>query len=173
MKRILSMLTLAVAAISLTSCAATDEKATSTTAAAAAASPTENVEQALLKLEREWAEALVKADMAALDRLMADDWSMTTWNGQTQTKAQSIEEIKSGVVKFETANVDNLKIRTFGDVAVVTLSQTEKSKNKGKDSSGRYLYTDVWVKRNGQWQAVATHGTKVEQPKQNKRATGA
>lgn len=173
MKRIFSMLTLAVAAISLTSCAATDEKVTSTAATPAAASPTENVEQALIKLEREWAEALVKADTATLDRLMADDWSMTTWDGQIRTKAQSIEEVKSGVVKFEAANVDNLKVRTFGDVAVVTLGQTEQGKNKGKDSSGRFRYTDVWVKRNGRWQAVATHGTKVEQPKQNKRATGA
>jgi uncharacterized protein (TIGR02246 family) len=173
MRRIFSRLTLAVVAVSLTSCAATEEKATSTAATPAAASPTENVEQALMKLEREWAEALVKADTAALDRLMADDWSMTTWDGRTQTKAQSIEEFKSGVVKLETANVDSLKVRTFGDVAIVTLGQTEQGTNKGKDSSGRFLYTDVWVKRKGQWQAVATHGTKVEQPKQNKRANGA
>jgi uncharacterized protein (TIGR02246 family) len=169
MRRIISILTLAVAAASLTSCAATDEKATSssaaTAAAAAAASPTENVEQALIKLEREWAEALVKADAATLERVMADDWSMTTWDGKTQTKAQSIAEIKSGVSKFEAASVDNIKVRVFGDAAVVTLTQTEKSQERGKDSSGRYLYTDVWVKRDGKWQAVATHGTKAEQPK--------
>jgi uncharacterized protein (TIGR02246 family) len=170
MRRIISLLTLAVAAVSLTSCAATGEKATSssaatTAAAAAAASPTENVEQALIKLEREWAEALVKADTATLDRVMADDWSMTTWDGKTQTKAQSIAEIKSGASKFEAASVDNIKVRVFGDAAVVTLTQTEKSQERGKDSSGRYLYTDVWVKRDGKWQAVATHGTKAEQPK--------
>lgn len=167
MRRIISLLTLAIAAVSLTSCAATDEKATPSSAAtaAAAASPTENVEQALIKLEREWAEALVKADTATLDRVMADDWSMTTWDGRTQTKAQSIAEIKSGVSKFEAASVDGFKVRVFGDAAVVTLTQTEKSQEKGKDSSGRYLYTDVWVKRDGKWQAVATHGTKAEQPK--------
>jgi uncharacterized protein (TIGR02246 family) len=170
MRRVISLLTLAVAAVSLTSCAATDEKATSssaatTAAAAAAASPAENVEQALIRLEREWAEALVKADVTALDRVMADDWSMTTWDGRTQTKAQSIEEIKSGVSKFEAASADNFKVRVFGDAAVVTLTQTEKSQERGKDNSGRYLYTDVWVKRDGKWQAVATHGTKAEQPK--------
>jgi uncharacterized protein (TIGR02246 family) len=169
MRRIISLLTLAVAAVSLTSCAATGEKATSssaaTAAAAAAASPAENVEQALIKLEREWAEALVKADAATLERVMADDWSMTTWDGKTQAKAQSIAEIKSGASKFEAASVDNIKVRVFGDAAVVTLTQTEKSQERGKDSSGRYLYTDVWVKRDGKWQAVATHGTKAEQPK--------
>jgi len=167
MKRIISLLLLAVVALSLSSCATTSEKTASTaaTSAAATASPTENVEQALIKLEREWAEALVKVDGATLDRIQADDWIMTSWDGQTQTKAQSIEEIKSGVYQAASVSLDNLKVRTFGDVAVVTLGQTEKSKYKGKESSGRYLYTDVWVKRNGKWQVVATHGTKVEQPK--------
>ena len=167
MKQIISIALLVVTALSLSSCAPTEPTATSsaTTAATAAASPAENVEQVLIKLEREWAEALVKADGAALDRIQADDWVMTSWDGQTQTKAQSIEEIKSGVYQAASVNLDNLKVRTFGDVAVVTLGQTEKSKYKGKESSGRYLYTDVWVKRNGKWQVVATHGTKVEQPK--------
>jgi uncharacterized protein (TIGR02246 family) len=167
MKRIFSLMMLAVAAISLSSCATTEQKATSpaTTAATAAASPTENVEQVITKMEREWAEALVKADVATLDRMMADDWLMTTWDGQTVPKAQSIEEFKSGVSKLTAADIDNLKVRVFGDTAVATIGQTEKGTYKGKDSSGRYLYTDVWVKRNGKWQAVATHGTKVEPPK--------
>lgn len=168
MKRML-MTSVAIALAALfSSCAASEEKARSAPvpAAAAAASPAENVEQVITQLEREWAEAGVKADAAALDRLMADDWLMTSWDGQTLTKAQSIEEFKSGVYKAESVNLDNIKVRAFGDVAVVTLGQTEKSKYKGKESSGRYLYTDVWVKRNGKWQVAATHGTKVEQPKQ-------
>lgn len=167
MKQIISIALLVVAALSFSSCAPAEPTATSsaTTAATTAASPAENVEQVITQLEREWAEAGVKADAAALDRLIASDWSLTSWDGQTQTKAQILEEIKAGAYKQESVNLDNIKVRTFGDVAVVTLSQTEKSRYKGKDSSGRYLYTDVWVKRNGKWQAVATHGTKVEQPK--------
>ena len=103
--------------------------------------------------------------MAASDRVVADDWIGTSWNGQTQTKAQIVEELKTGVYKAPSVNVDNIKVRVFGDVAIATLSQTEKSQYKGKDSSGRYLYTDVWVKRNGKWQVVASHGHKAEQAK--------
>jgi hypothetical protein len=40
-------------------------------------------------------------------------------------------------------------------------SDTEKSTYHGKDSSGQYSWTDVFVKRNGQWQAVASQSTKV------------
>jgi uncharacterized protein (TIGR02246 family) len=169
MKQIIRIALLIVAALSFSSCATTEPSASSSatpaTAATAAASPAENVEQTITKLEREWAAALVKADAAAFDRLMADDWLMTTWDGQTVSKAQSIEEFKSGVAKLTAAEIGNLKVRVFGDTAVATIGQTEKGTYKGQDSSGHYLYTDVWVKRNGQWQAVASHGTKVKQSK--------
>jgi uncharacterized protein (TIGR02246 family) len=167
MKQLISIMLLVAIVLSVASCTTTDSPATSatTTAATATASPAENVEQAITKLEREWAEALVKADVATLERVMADDWLMTTWDGQTQTKAQSIAEFKSGETKLTAADMGNLKVRVFGDTAVATLSLMEKGMSKGKDSSGHFLYTDVWVKRNGKWQAVATHGTKVEQPK--------
>ena len=163
MKRILGIMTLAVAAISFSSCATTGQKSAST--AAAAASPTENVAQAITKLERDWADVTVKGDLAATGRIVADDWIGTSWNGETQPKAQIMEELKTGAYKPSSINVDNIKVRTFGDVAVATLTQTEKSQYKGKDSSGRYLYTDVWVKRNGKWQVVSSHGSKPEQSK--------
>ena len=163
MKRIFSLMILAVAAIHFSSCATTDKKEAS--AATPAAIPTENVEQAITKLERDWAAASVKADMAATDRIVADDWIGTSWDGQIQPKAQIVDELKTGTYKPSSMNVDNIKVRVFGDVAVATLTQTEKSQYKGKDSSGRYLYTDVWVKRNGNWQVISSHGCKPVPPK--------
>jgi hypothetical protein len=47
----------------------------------------------------------------------------------------------------------------YGDAAVAFTSQQEKSKYDGKDSSGHYHYTNVWVKRDGVWQVVASHGS--------------
>jgi hypothetical protein len=52
-------------------------------------------------------------------------------------------------------------VRVYGDTAIASGLGTEKSTYKGKDTSGQYRYTDVFVKRNGTWQAVATHGSKV------------
>jgi hypothetical protein len=51
-------------------------------------------------------------------------------------------------------------VNVFGDTAVSFTSQEEKSKYDGKDSSGHYHFTDVWVKRDGKWQAVASHGSR-------------
>jgi hypothetical protein len=61
--------------------------------------------------------------------------------------------------------MDPIKVRVFGDVAIVTAGDVEKSTYKGKDSSGHYVWTDVYMNRNGQWQAVATQGSKVPSPK--------
>jgi len=52
-----------------------------------------------------------------------------------------------------------MKVRVFGDTAVVTGSDDEKSSYKSKDTSGHYLWSDVFVKREGRWQAVASQGT--------------
>ncbi len=52
-------------------------------------------------------------------------------------------------------------MRAYGDTAVVHGLETEKSSYKGKDTSGQYRFTDVFVKRNGRWQAIATQVTRV------------
>lgn len=163
MKRILSLVTLTVFAIFFSSCTAPEEKATASPAPSTAL--TENVEQVLTKLERDWAEAIVKGDAATIDRLLADDFIATLWDGKSETKAQHIEAVKSGAYKVESMNLDEIKVHVFGDTAVVTLRQTEKSKTNGKDNSGWYRFTDTWIKRNGKWQVVADHGCKVEPPK--------
>jgi len=54
-----------------------------------------------------------------------------------------------------------MKVRVFGNTAVVTGTDTEKSSYKGKDTSGKYVWTDVFVQRNGRWQAAASQSVKV------------
>ena len=56
-----------------------------------------------------------------------------------------------------------MKVRVFGNTAVVTGSDDEKSSYKGKDTGGHYVWTDIFVKRNGRWQAVASQGTLMAQ----------
>jgi hypothetical protein len=54
----------------------------------------------------------------------------------------------------------SMTVRIFGITAVVTGSNTEKSMSHGKDSSGKYVWTDVFVMRNGLWQVVASQSTR-------------
>ena len=85
---------------------------------------------------------------------------MTTLpDGQTNSKADHLEEIRTEQYKVESMTLDDIKVRVFGDTAVVTYGVTEKSVDKGKDSSGHTVWTDIFIKRNGGWQIVAEHGS--------------
>jgi ketosteroid isomerase-like protein len=120
------------------------------------------VAQALMQMEREWVEAAQKKDAATLDRILADDW---VGQGPTgiATKAEALADLKSGDNTLESITLGDMKVRVFGDTAVVTGSDDEKSSYKGKDTSGHYTWTDVFVKRQGRWQASASQGTRITQ----------
>jgi ketosteroid isomerase-like protein len=70
-------------------------------------------------------------------------------------------DLKSGAATTQTVDLGEMKVRVFGNTAVVTGTDTEKSSYKGKDTSGKYVWTDVFVQRNGRWQAAASQSVKV------------
>jgi ketosteroid isomerase-like protein len=122
------------------------------------------IEQAITKLENDWAEALLKGDQAAIDRIVAPEWTLVGPDGKVQSKAQADSDLKAGTVKFESFKLNDLKVSVFKNTAVAQGLETEKSSYKGKDTSGQYRFTDVFIKRDGRWQAVATQITRVEAP---------
>ena len=122
-----------------------------------------SVEQELIKLENDWNDAMVKRDVAFLDRILADDFMSGQSDGTYLTKAQFIANVKSGDLLVSTAVFDDFKIRVFGDTAVFYCHYIEKSTTKGKDSSIYSQWTDTWVKIAGRWQCVAGNGSKIEQ----------
>ena len=116
---------------------------------------TETVEQSLTRMEREWATAYVTKDWATVDRILADDYA-AIFGGMDQTKAELMDELKSGFVKYTSITTGNMRVRVFGNTAVVTGSNDEKSSRKNMDTSGHYVWTDVFVNRQGRWQVVAS-----------------
>jgi ketosteroid isomerase-like protein len=123
--------------------------------------PSGSTEQIITQLEQDWGMASVKKDVATYDRIMAPEYMWSGPEGETADKAQNIDEVKSGVYTCTSFHLDEVKVKVYGDTAVVFGLETEKSTYKGKDSSGQYRFTDVFVKRNGVWQAVASHSSNV------------
>jgi len=128
----------------------------------ACSTPAGNDEQTLIQLEQDWSEALVKADQPAFDRIMAVDYIFIDPDGQVVTKAQGDAEFKAGVTKFDAFVSDDMKVRVFGDTAIVTGRATMTGTSKGKDISGQDRWTDVFVRRDGRWQAVSSHASHVK-----------
>jgi ketosteroid isomerase-like protein len=107
----------------------------------------------------------VKGDVVAWSRCLAEDWGGTTPGGTMVTKAGAYADLKAGRVVRELFRLDDLKVRVYGDVAIVLGLETEKSMIHGKDMSGQYRFTDVFVKSDGRWQAVASHASRVSTQK--------
>jgi ketosteroid isomerase-like protein len=107
----------------------------------------------ILQLERDWVQSFVTMDVAANQRIMADDFVGTEPDGTRSKKADTIAFLKTGeAFASNHLNEDDVTIRFYGEVAVVNGSESWKQKN-GK--AGRYIWTDVFVKRSGQWQVVS------------------
>lgn len=123
----------------------------------------ESVEQELIKLENEWADAWVKMDVAFFGRIMADDYTWTSPWGEVVTKADNLAFAKSGEDVITSWVPADMKVRVYGDAAVVTGLQTIKDTYKGEDVSGQERWTHTWVKLAGRWQCVAGHSSEIAQ----------
>jgi ketosteroid isomerase-like protein len=161
MKHLPLVLVLAIAAASFAQAQTPDKKSGPP---AASKSADAGVEQALMKMEQDSLAAILKRDVAAFGRFFADDAVLTTPDGSLQTKAQLLADIKSGDLVLESSSISDMKVRVYGAAAIVTYITTDKGKYKGQDISGRFRWTDTFVRGSGGWQIVAGHGTPVQGP---------
>jgi len=108
-------------------------------------------------------QAVQRGDTATFDRMCADDYVSTNNVGLVRTKAQVIEDLKSGALKVESMISDDVNVRVQGDTAIVTGRVTTKVQDRGRDTSGQNRFTQVYMKRNGRWQLVAFQQTRIAQ----------
>jgi len=122
---------------------------------------TVSVEQELIKLENEWADAWAKQDVAFFDRILAGDFTFTSpWSGIV-SKADYLALVKSGDRVFTSWVLADMKVRVYGDAAVVTGFNALKETYKGKDVSSQNRWTRTWVTSAGRWQCVAGHSSEI------------
>ena len=128
----------------------------------AAAADQSGVAAHLKQLETDWVTAMRDGNVARLNELIADDWVGINQDGTKGTKQEYVDGVKSGTDKIESFEMGPMEVKVLGKVAVVQGSDTGKSTYKGKDSSGTYFWTDVFVKRGGKWQAVRSQVARVK-----------
>ena len=102
--------------------------------------------------------AQLDADVAALDRLIADELLFTGPDGQLGTKAQDLEAHGSGAVRFLAHEPEELRVRRVGaDVAVTALRARLRVRVMGQEVEGTFRYTRVWSRDDGRWRVVGGH----------------
>jgi len=112
----------------------------------------------LTKLNKDWLNSYSTKDKATLARIFAEDFVLISPKGTKMTK----QDIINNLDKQETVSmaVDSIDVRLLtNDVGLITAYTTFILKIEGKDVTGQNCYQDVYLKRNGQWFAVAAHVT--------------
>jgi ketosteroid isomerase-like protein len=122
-----------------------------------------SAEQQIKKATDQIITALLKGDPDSYEKLLSDDYIGIRGDGILLTKAQEVESVKSGALKYETNDVRDLKIRVYGDTAVATARVFSKGITNGKPHSGSVRITRVWQKQKGIWKCVSYQVTRVSQ----------
>lgn len=125
-------------------------------------------EEEVRKLERRWLDAYEQNDPEAMDRIVADDFTITFPNGAMQTKPQLMAMIKAPrrtsapKMRFRTEDV---RSRAYGDTVILLGKVVSEYERDGKAVREASRYTDTYVRRGGRWQVVASHLSNAEEAK--------
>ena len=116
----------------------------------------------VLALETLWNQAEVAKDAAALDHLLAEDFSFVDIDGSVQNKLEFLDSIKHPVEHIETIGNDSINARVYGDTVIVNGTYHEKGTLNGKPYFRRGRFTDTWVRQGSSWMCVASHSTLMQ-----------
>ena len=118
-------------------------------------------EQALIKIQHEWAEARVRADSSYARRLEAEDCTIVWPDGRIVKKRADLQTMTGDIV-FTEFKVNDLQVRVYGETGVVVGRGTIKAQKKQEDLlSGDFVWTDTFVKQDHEWKVVASQITPV------------
>jgi hypothetical protein len=121
-------------------------------------------EKEVLEVERQKDQAIRNRDMAVLDRIYVDNLAFANGRGKVLTKAQHMEEIRSGNVKYLNSDRSDFHVHVYGGTAVLTGRENSTVEYHGKTISSPRQFITVYVKLDGQWRYVAHQVTPVAEP---------
>ena len=150
MRPVITRIIMAVIVIGVAGCVTWGQTAPSDLAAA----EVERVDHARL-------DAILKGDFDAVEKFLADDVIRTFSNGAVANKAEYLDRQRSGQRRLTSSVHDDVRVRVYGDAAVITGRSTGKLMVDGKEQALLVRYTHVYVKQHGQWRMVALHAGPV------------
>ena len=112
----------------------------------------------LAQLEHDWMNAVKGRDIERLDRLLGDEFRLTT--GRPGNEVRSRQEylaITRDRYSIEAFEFEELEVNVYGHVALVRSRYRQTGSMDGQDRNQAFLMTDVFVRRGGRWQAVTRH----------------
>ena len=116
--------------------------------------------QELTQIEQRLGSTWKLGDCAGWGAMIAPEWSVIHITGETMTRAQALEMCQKPPLPIESFAIDGISVRVFGDAAVVT-GRTTVTVGGASPVTVKLRFTDVFIRRSGEWLAVASHATSL------------
>jgi len=113
------------------------------------------------KADRARFEAMIKADTATLADLLSPDLTYVHSSGVLESRDEYVEAIRSGKYKYKKVDLEDVKVRAYGDTALVSGKATIDVTSSGNEVHSVLCFLDVWVKQDGKWRMSAWQSTRL------------
>jgi ketosteroid isomerase-like protein len=118
-------------------------------------------EDAVLAAEQAWYSALVQKDVAALELLLAEEFVLSGSAPMLESRAQYLQTARMPERVLEPLLLEDRRVQLHGMVAVSTGRAWLRGRWREQSLALRFRYTNVFVERQGRWQAVASHVSSI------------
>ena len=117
-------------------------------------------------LEEQWRQAQLVGDVAAMDKLLSDDYIGITMTGQVNTKTQQLDRMRMHKIALTKLDLGERQVKLIGSIAIVTSRAEVEGTNEGAPVKGTYRYTRVYQRLpSGAWKITSFEATRVPGPK--------
>jgi ketosteroid isomerase-like protein len=116
-------------------------------------------------LEEQWRTAQLAGDVAAMDKLLSDDYIGISMTGQVNTKAQQLDRVRNHKVTLTKLDLGEMQVKLVGSIAIVTSRAEVEGVNEGVPVKGTFRYTRVYQHLpSGEWKITSFEATRVPEP---------
>ena len=114
-----------------------------------------------MELETRWNAAFYRRDAAFIETILADEFMATYDDGSRGDKAKELALAEAFAQRVESAVPGEFTVKEYGETAVVWFTLRLAGIRQGERAETVLRYTDVWILRDGRWQCVSSHSTRV------------
>ncbi len=123
------------------------------------------LQKEILAVDNQRYEAMKNRDMAAMDRLHADGLVFINTKGRLLNKAEYLEEVRSGNLKFLSVDTDEYHFYVYGDTVIMNGRANSVVEYHGVVNKKPRRFTSVFIKLQGQWKLVSHQATLIADEK--------
>jgi ketosteroid isomerase-like protein len=124
---------------------------------------TSTEEQRVMQVTQDACVAFLNADLAAVEKLLAPEFTLVSSTAQVQTRDEVLAEIRAKDPQYEVFRNHSMTAHVFKDAAIVQGITTVKGTSGGSKFDVNVRFTDTLIRRGGRWQLVVSHVTAIRE----------